>query len=93
MVSRTAGMRTQSLSHVSSSLQPHGLYPTSLLSLRFPRQESWSATFPSPGHLPEPGTEPLSPALAADSLPLSRVPGAHGDCVSNLKGLSFWFMQ
>ena len=32
------------------------------LSLGFPRQESWSrAPFPSPGHLPDPGTEPTSP--------------------------------
>ena len=25
--------------------------------------------FPSPGHLPDPGIEPMSPALQADSLP------------------------
>ena len=31
----------------------------------FPRQEYWSALpFPSPGDLPEPGMEPVSPALA-----------------------------
>ena len=30
------------------------------LSLEFSRQESWSGqSFPSPGHLPDPGTEPL----------------------------------
>ena len=41
------------LSHVS--LQPHGLY--------------WSGfLFPSPGDLPNPGTEPRSPALQVDSL-------------------------
>ena len=35
------------------------------LSMRFPRQEYWSGLpFPSPGHLPDPGTEPKSPALA-----------------------------
>ena len=31
----------------------------------FPRQEHWSGlTFPPPGDLPDPGTEPESPALA-----------------------------
>ena len=29
----------------------------------------WAATFPSPGDLFNPGTEPVSPALEADSLP------------------------
>ena len=36
----------------------------------FPRQEYWSGLpFLSPGHLPNPGIEPGSPALRADSLP------------------------
>ena len=36
----------------------------------FPRQEYWSGLpFPSPGELPDPGTEPRSPALQADALP------------------------
>ena len=36
----------------------------------FFRQEYWSGLpFPSPGHLPNPGTKPRSPALQADSLP------------------------
>ena len=36
------------------------------LSMAFSRQEYWSGLpFPSPGHLPEPGIEPASPALAA----------------------------
>ena len=34
-------------------------------SMEFSRQESWSGLpFPSPGDLPDPGTEPGSPALA-----------------------------
>ena len=41
----------------------------------FPRQEFWSGLpFPSPGHLPDPGIEPWSPALQADSLP-TKPPG------------------
>ena len=39
-------------------------------SMGFSRQEYWSGlTFPSPGDLPDPGIEPRSPALQADSLP------------------------
>ena len=39
----------------------------------FSRQEHWSGLpFPSPEELPDPGIEPRSPALQADSLPLSH---------------------
>ena len=39
------------------------------------KQEHWSRLpFPSPGDLPNPGIEPVSPALKADSLP-SEPPG------------------
>ena len=35
------------------------------LSMEFPRQEYWSGLpFPPPGGLPDPGTKPVSPALA-----------------------------
>ena len=38
---------------------------TVALSMRFPRQEYWSGLpFPSPVDLPNPGIEPMSPALA-----------------------------
>ena len=41
----------------------------------FSRQEYWSGLpFPSPEDLPDPGIEPGSPALQADSLP-SEPPG------------------
>ena len=40
------------------------------LSMGFSRQEYWSGLpFPSAGDLPNPGIEPRSPALQADSLP------------------------
>ena len=43
------------------------------LSMGFPRQEYWSQLpFPSPGNIPDPGIEPTSPELQADSLPLSH---------------------
>ena len=39
------------------------------LSMGFSRQEYWSGLpLPTPGDLPEPGIEPRSPALQADSL-------------------------
>ena len=41
------------------------------LSMGFSRHEYWSGLpFPSPGHLPNPGIKPKSPALHAVSLPL-----------------------
>ena len=43
------------------------------LSMEFSRQEYWSRLpFLSLGDLPHPGIEPRSPALQADSLPLSQ---------------------
>ena len=40
------------------------------LFIGFSRQEYWNGLpFPSPGDLPDPGIEPGSPALQADSLP------------------------
>ena len=45
------------------------------LSMGFLRQEYWSGwPSPSPGDLPNPGIEPWSPILQADSLP-SEPPG------------------
>ena len=42
----------------------------------FPRQEYWSGLlFPSAVDLPNPGIEPMSPALQADSLPLNQQGG------------------
>ena len=45
------------------------------LSMNFSRQGYWSGLpFPFPGDLPDPGIEPGSPALQADSLP-TELPG------------------
>ena len=45
------------------------------LSMKFSRQEYWSVlVFPSPEDLSNPGIEPGSPALQADSL-LAELPG------------------
>ena len=60
-----------SRSVMSHSLRPHGLQPTRLLYLwGFSRQEYWSELpRPPPRDLLNPGIEPRSPALQADSLP------------------------
>ena len=51
------------------------------LSMGFPRQEYWSELpFPSPGDLSNPGIEPASPALQADSLP-TELPGKAREAV------------
>ena len=45
----------------------------------FSGQEYWSGLpFPSPGDLPNPGIEPGSPALQADSLPSESQGSHHG---------------
>ena len=47
------------------SLTPWIVACQALLSMGFPRQEYWSGLpFSSPGDLPNPGTEPMSPILA-----------------------------
>ena len=59
------------------SVTPSTAAHQALLSMRFSRQGYWSGLpFPSPGDLPDPGIEPGSPALQADSLPteLQRKP-------------------
>ena len=65
---------------VSDSFRPHGLYVACQppLSTDFSRQAYWSEKpIPSPGNRPNPGIEPGSPSLQADSLP-SEPPGKQG---------------
>ena len=58
-----------------SVVSPWTVARQAALSMGFSRQEYWSGLpFPSPGNLPNPGTEPRSPALQVDSLP-SEPPG------------------
>ena len=59
----------KSLSHVRLFATPW------TVAMGFSRQEYWSGLpFPSPGDLPDPGTEPRSPASQADTSP-SEPPG------------------
>ena len=55
---------------VFDSWQPHGLQPARLLCpWGFSRKDYWSGLpCPPPGDLPNPGMEPRSPVLQADSL-------------------------
>ena len=55
-------------------------------SMGFPREEYWSGLpFPSPADLPDPGIEPMSPALQEDSLPTEplRKPSLPGINISS----------
>ena len=52
------------LSHVKIFATPWTVACQASLSMGFPRQEYWSGLpFPPPGDLPDPGIEPVSPAL------------------------------
>ena len=63
-VPKSALSESVSGSVMSDSLQ-HGLYS----SWNPPGQNTGMGTFPSPGDLPNPGTEPRSPTLQVNSLP------------------------
>ena len=65
----------QLLSRVRLFATPWTVARHAPLSMGFSRQECWSGLpFPSPGDLPNPGIEPRSPALQADTL-TSEPPG------------------
>ena len=60
----------KSLSHVWLFVTSWTVARQAPRSIGFSRQEYWSGLpFPPPGDLPNPGMEPRSPALQADSLP------------------------
>ena len=62
------------LSHVQLFATPWTVAHQAPQSMEFSRQEYWSGVpFPSPGDLPNPGIEPGSPALQADTLPSDSV--------------------
>ena len=67
--------KVKSLSRVRLFATPWPVAYQAPPSMGFSRQEYWSALpFPSPGDIPNPGIEPGSPALEADSL-TSESPG------------------
>ena len=67
---RIEGKKVRTLSHVQLFVTPWTVACQAPTSLGFSRKEYWSGLpFPSPGDLPDPGIEPGSPTLEADSLP------------------------
>ena len=61
--------KAKSLSRVRLFVTPWTVAYQAPLSMGFSRQDYWSGLpFPSPGDLPDPGTEPRFPTLEADSL-------------------------
>ena len=68
-------VKVKSLSRVQLFATPWTVAYQASLSIGFSRQQCWSGLpFPSPGDLPDPGLEPGSPTLQADTLP-SESPG------------------
>ena len=61
---KPTGPKVKSLSRVQHSVTPWTVAYQAPPSMGFSRQEYWSGLpFPSPGDLPNPGTEPGSPAV------------------------------
>ena len=61
------------LSHVQLFVAPWTVACQAPASIKFSRHEYWSGfLFPSSGNLPDPGTEPMSLAMQADSLPFEK---------------------
>ena len=76
-------------SFVSDSVTPGTITLQAPLSIRFSRQEYWSGLpFPSPGDLPCPGIEPVSPTLQMDSYCLSYQ-GSPSQCITETPRDSF----
>ena len=68
-------VKVKSLSHVWLFAIPWTVAHQAPPSMGFSKQEYWSGLpYPSPGDLPDPGTEPGSPTLRTDALP-SEPPG------------------
>ena len=89
VVTKSACVLRHSVLSDSLQLMDYSLPGSSAMA--FSRQEYWSGLpFPSPGHLPEPGIEPASPALAAGCF-ITAPPGKPkgGDrvcvCVANYR--------
>ena len=71
----TQKVKVKSLSRVRLFTTPGTVAHQAPTSMGFSRQEYWSVLpFHSPGHLPDPGIEPRSPALQKDAL-TSEPPG------------------
>ena len=78
---------TRTLSHVQLFVTPWTVAHQARLSMEVSRQESWSGLpFPPPGHLPDPGMEPVplaSPTLAGRFI-TTLPPGKHHNGIGAL---------
>ena len=85
--------KSESHSVMSDSAAPWTAAGQIPLSMEFSRQECWSGwPFPSPGDLPNPGTEPTYPALQADSLS-SEPPGKLPSCRAEVYEGNCWLVE
>ena len=76
-------LKVKLLSHVRLFVTPRTVAYQAPPSMGFSRQEYWiGLPFPSPGDLPNPGIESVSPALQTDTLP-SKPPGGESNQASN----------
>ena len=83
--------KMKSLSHIQLFVMPWTVVYQVPLSMGFSRQAYWSGLpFPSPGDLSNPGIEPRSPALQADSLP-SESPGKPMSSVGQINTMELLF--
>ena len=83
-VKRSVFVVIYSLSLICLFVTPWTVTHQTPLSMGFSRQEYWSELlFPSPGDLPDSGTEPKSPALQEDSIQ-TEPPGKSFLSVENL---------
>ena len=69
-------VKVKSLSRVRLFVTPWTAACQAPLSMGFSRQQYWSGLpFSSPGHLPDPGFESVSPALAGGGFFIAEPPG------------------
>ena len=84
-------VKVKSLSRVRLFVTPWTVAYQASPSMGFSKQEYWSGLpFSSPGDLPNPGIEPVSPALEADALtsePPGKPKNTGGDCYFLLQGI------
>ena len=90
IISRSVKMKVKLFSCMRLLETPRTVTHQAPLSMEFSRQEHWSGLpFPSPGDFPDPGIEPWSPALQADSLPF-ETPGKSRSIIALNR---IWFIK
>ena len=84
-------MKEKALSHVQLSVISWTVAYQAPPFMEYSRQENWSRVlFPSPGDLPDPGIEPRSPALQAESLPTELQGKSQKDESQRIDAFELW---